>query len=451
MSLLLMQTLDVEAQTALAVQEVRVVSTSGIVAAKSVDGKVVTIKLQNVAAGETPITARQGPGTTLATSAASNAVISIPSAGAFIMGPNTQVKLPKADETGHTLELLKGQLFIKISAEALEMRGGATFRLKTPAALLAVKGTRFFAIISSNGAETVGVHKGQVDVYEPTTKNFVGLKAGRAVSVSRGQIGKERPLNKDENLFQKNYELATTTKGDFTNSLGMKFVSVPETEILMCIHETRKQDWAAFAVANSEIEKTRKYRNQQLNDGNDHPVVCVSWNIAKSFCEWLSKKEGRLYRLPSDREWSHAVGIGNDEKPGLTPEELSLKVNDTYPWEGDWPPQNGVGNFADTSTKQRYVNAPNIEGYTDGFIETSPVMSFKPNKLGIYDLDGNVTEWCEDWSNDGMTEKVLRGANWLDGDKRDLNSSRRHYKVPTWESWDFYGFRCVLDVSDSPP
>ncbi len=82
---------------ALAVNEVRVVSTSGLVAAKSVDGKSVTISLENVSAGETPIVARQGPGSTLATGAASSAAIAIPSAGSFMMGPDTQVRLPQAD------------------------------------------------------------------------------------------------------------------------------------------------------------------------------------------------------------------------------------------------------------------------------------------------------------------------------------------------------------------
>ena len=134
MACLLMQTLNGAAQTVLAVNEVRVVSTSGLVAAKSADGKSVTISLEHVSAGETPIVATQGPGSTLATGAASSAAIAIPSAGSFMMGPDTQVRLPQAGEKGHSLELLKGRLFMNINAEEVKKRGNATFRLKTPAA-----------------------------------------------------------------------------------------------------------------------------------------------------------------------------------------------------------------------------------------------------------------------------------------------------------------------------
>jgi sulfatase-modifying factor enzyme 1/FecR-like protein len=427
MACLFIHDLTGEETMVMTVEQVRVLSTTGSVAARTADGKTMAIVVSSVPSGEASITATQGAGSILATGGGSSAVVSIPGAGAFLIGPGTQVKLPKPEEKGHTLELLKGQLFFDISAEEIRKHGGATFRLKTPSALLAVKGTRFFAS-SLNGMDTAGVHQGTVDIYEPVSQQLVALNAGSAVPIKSGQIGKERPLAKDESAFQKNYDLIMSEAG---NSLSMRFATVPGTNILMCIHETRKSDWAAFAAANRGVESSRKYPNQQSavgdsSEGKSNPIACVSWEHAKAFCAWLSGKEGREYRLPTEEEWSLAAG------------------KKLYPWGDRWPPPEGAGNFADSSTKRRYSNAPSIPGYTDGYIKTSPVMSFKPNKLGIYDLAGNVTEWCEDWYDETKTKKVLRGSSWLDGDARELQSIYRHGKEPTWESWDMVGFRIVL-------
>lgn len=462
MACLFMQAMNGKAQTVLAVNEVRIVSTSGIVAAKSADGKTVTITLENATAGETPIVAKQGPGNTVATGAASNAFISVPSAGSFMMGPNTQVKLPKAGETGHTLELLKGRLFMNISAEEVKKSGDATFRLKTPAALLAVKGTRFFAV-SEGKTDIAGVHQGMVEVYEPVLKQRVVLNAGNAVPINLGQMGKERPLSSDEKANQKNYMILEAKIGA-VNSLGMRFVFVPDTNVLMCIHETRHKDYAAFAAdvpGGSASWKDQTYKSVTNNggmsngftvtNGADHPVVWMNWKNAQAFCAWLSKKEGKTYRLPTDREWSCAVGIGQKEKwtKDSTPETLDGKVTNEYPWGGKYPPKTAdlVGNYADMSYKGQYAtsNIIFIEGYMDGFPTTAPVMSFKPNKLGIYDLGGNVVELCDDWYNAAKTERVLRGGSFKEGSSSSLISSLRYHRNPSPIDYG-QGFRVVIEV-----
>ncbi len=239
----------------------------------------------------------------------------------------------------------------------------------------------------------------------------------------------------------------------FVNSLGMQFVSVPGTEIEMCIHETRRQDYAAYAAAALNVND--EWQNQQLDGipcGNkdDHPVVGVSWADAQAFCVWLTKKEGKTYRLPTDREWSYAVGIGLNENwtTDTTPEMLNSGVANKFPWGGDFPPKtkDQAGNYGDTALKEKFTAKPFIEGYTDGFVTTAPVMSFKPNLQGFYDLGGNVSEWVEDWWNAAKVDRVLRGASWIHSSDVLLSSGRFPNKPGNRGPLD--GFRAVLEVSN---
>jgi len=240
---------------------------------------------------------------------------------------------------------------------------------------------------------------------------------------------------------------ATQTQ-PFTNSLGMKFVPVPGTQIVMCIHETRRADYAAYAALHPEADASWKkviYAGQPVGARDDEPAVNVSWDDAQAFCRWLSHKEGRRYRLPADREWSIAVGIGDREPAtGATPESLSKKLKDEYPWGKAWPPIPGAGNYADEDCHRKSPAEKTIEGYADGFPVTSPVMSFPPNSLGIYDLGGSVWEWCEDFYDDTHKDHVLRGASWGSSAPAPLLSSFRGNQ-PSTRRWRCDGFRCVVE------
>jgi len=251
---------------------------------------------------------------------------------------------------------------------------------------------------------------------------------------------------------------ALALKDGVVNTLGMKFLPVKGSEALFCVHETRYRDYAAYAAENPGIDGG--WKNQSA-DGftpadrpGDHPVMNVSWDDAQAFCAWLSKKEGKLYRLPTDREWSLAVGIGRKEdwKDDTTPATV-FQVPDEFPWGDEWPPPAGAGNYSDAS---RQAKAPRDDakylegGYDDGFPTTAPVMSFEANQYGLFDLGGNVWEWCEDWYSDEQKERVLRGGSWCHYGRGNLLSSGRPRSTPT--ARDYYrGFRVVVLPSSSAP
>ena len=251
---------------------------------------------------------------------------------------------------------------------------------------------------------------------------------------------------------------ATATGNGLTNSLGMKFVPVKGTDVIFCIHETRRQDYAAFAADTPSLDSSWKKANRNgipVGDKDDHPVVAVNWDEAHKFCEWLSNKEGKTYRLPTDEEWSMAVGIGHQEgrTKDSTPESLRFVLKDEYPWGGDFPPKSRdkAGNYHDISCAEKFKTTPKLVDYDDGFATTAPVMSFKPNKLGIYDLGGNVDEWVEDWYNTSQKERTTRGQNWLYGtDKmpQETLSSYRGHSAPDKREI-IAGFRVVLEAPKS--
>jgi len=190
--------------------------------------------------------------------------------------------------------------------------------------------------------------------------------------------------------------------------------------------------------------------------GPDYPVESVSWESAQQFCAKLTTlfkeatSEGAtfanpamtnwVFRLPTDAEWSVAVGLGHE--PGSTPKDKNEKVKG-YPWGGEYPPPAGAGNYGDSATRQRFRGITTIDGYEDGYATTAPVGSFKPNGYGLYDLGGNVWEWCDDWFDENRDKRVVRGASWRNGPADALLSSHRGNNVQNGRFHNI-GFRIVF-------
>ena len=143
------------------------------------------------------------------------------------------------------------------------------------------------------------------------------------------------------------------------------------------------------------------------------PVVNVSWNDGVAYAAWLSQRTGKEYRLPSEAEFEYAL------RGGTT----------TPYWWGDGSPESKVENLTGSGDRSRSGRSwsNSFRGYRDGYWGPAPVMSFAANPFGLYDMDGNVSEWVADcwhdnyirapddgsaWLNPGCRSHVLRGGSW---------------------------------------
>ncbi len=182
-----------------------------------------------------------------------------------------------------------------------------------------------------------------------------------------------------------------------------------------------------------------------------HPVVNVSWNDATAFCEWLSIRVGVYCRLPSEAEWEYACRAGQDA---------------SFVWGNS--PDDGAGwcNASDATASRANPTWKSFS-WDDGYLYTAPAGSFLPNGWGLYDMLGNVGEWCCDiyslnyYANANVTDphgpvngyrRVIRGGNWYRGPSL-CRSSARNSRAPAGRSY-MTGFRVAFNgryEAQSPP
>ncbi len=216
----------------------------------------------------------------------------------------------------------------------------------------------------------------------------------------------------------------------------------------------KKGDWGEQPGVNWRHDERGKLRR---NDR--YPVIHVSWNDAIAYCNWLSEYSGLMkvyvvegdnvtvlrdangYRLPTEAQWEYAAGNG--------------ARHTRYSW-GDGPPEGRRGgNVADETARKKFPDWTVFEGYSDGFVYGAPAGSFEPNDFGLYDMTGNVWEWCWDWFGDyddkaqtnpqGAEEglyRVVRGGSWGNYPRRCRVACRGRYDPD--DRYDGIGFRLVL-------
>ncbi len=237
------------------------------------------------------------------------------------------------------------------------------------------------------------------------------------------------------------------------NGLGLRFV--PLGDVMIAAVETRRRDYLEYAKATN----ARRPGNVEGDGrGGTHPIVGIDREEARAFCAWLTERERNAgligpkdrYRLPTDEEWSRAVGLPLER--GATPAERNGRIRGIYPWGFDWPPPPNVENLADASTDRKVRLDSFIPGYEDRFPQLGPVGAFSPNERGIIALGGNASEWVDtDYEAGGKTatktKKVLgtiRGGNCQTSDPDQLLSSVRT-PAPIDTRRATLGFRIVLE------
>jgi formylglycine-generating enzyme required for sulfatase activity len=193
----------------------------------------------------------------------------------------------------------------------------------------------------------------------------------------------------------------------------------------------------------------RSFRNPGYAQTGTHPAVCVSWEDAKAYADWLSKITGKAYDLLSEAQWEYAARAGNTGR---------------YPFGHTEADLCAFGNGADRSASA--VMLPANWDYLrcdDGHVHTAPVGSFKANAFGIFDLMGNAWEWTADcyaenlagipadgqaWTSVDCQQRAVRGGSWS-ATARMLRVAVRG-KAPANLRYDDVGFRVQRTLSVAP-
>jgi formylglycine-generating enzyme required for sulfatase activity len=199
------------------------------------------------------------------------------------------------------------------------------------------------------------------------------------------------------------------------------------------------------------------WRNPGFSQDDNHPVVCLSWNDAQAYAQWLANKTGKRYRLPTEAEMEWAIRAGSTSP---------------YPWGSDPGPACRYGNLADASVRAKFPewHYPTAS-CNDSYVYTSPVGHYDANRFGLHDTVGDVWTWTQDCFHDSYDgapgdgsaqqssntimsavfnrhldcgDRVMRGGAW-ETQPVKLRSAHRYAQSSAYRYYSF-GLRVAQDL-----
>ncbi|OHD53024.1 MAG: hypothetical protein A2096_13515, partial [Spirochaetes bacterium GWF1_41_5] len=218
--------------------------------------------------------------------------------------------------------------------------------------------------------------------------------------------------------------------GSFERSAG-----AGKEKIMVRVFITRPF-WMSENEVTQELYEAISGKNPSFLKDKDHPVSRVSWHEATNFCGLLSKKTGKKIKLPAEAQWEYACRAGTSTER-FWGESVSGAAD--------------FVNFSDLNFPRPFSDT----GQDDGYAFAAPVKSYLPNQWGLYDMLGNVYEWCADWYAEYGTNteydprgpdtgyyRVARGGFW-NWSPNSMRAASRRYTHPAYGDVEA-GFRFVL-------
>lgn len=276
--------------------------------------------------------------------------------------------------------------------------------------------------------------------FPPLPDHMVLIKGGTFMMGDAKGEDDEKPVHKVtvSDFYLSKYEVTVAEFKAFVDATGYK--TVAEEAGMSFV-------WTGYNwESKDDVDWRCDTKGRPLSSGDyNHPVIHVAWKDAVAYCAWLSRQSGKTCRLPTEAEWEYAAGNG--------------AKHTRFSWGNKPPGKKKVANVADQSARNAISDGQIFEKYNDGFDYTSPVGSFLPNKLGLYDMTGNVWEWCSDWySSEYYAEspernpkgpktgdkRAWRGGSWVNVEFAS-RITFRSYGEPDAVNFAFVGFRVACD------
>jgi sulfatase modifying factor 1 len=233
-----------------------------------------------------------------------------------------------------------------------------------------------------------------------------------------------------------------------TRSFALSQYPVTRGEFAAFVRDTGHDRSGCYVEVDGKVVADEKWswRNPGFEQTDQHPVVCISRDDAQLYVEWLSRKTGKSYRLPSEAEWEYAARAGTETERywGEGRDEACSYAN-----VADLTGAEALGWKRDNSDFQ----------CRDGYVHSAPVGSFRPNGFDLYDMLGNVQQWTGDcwhesyadapadgsaWTTGNCERPVVRGGAW-NSNPRNVRAARRNGYTPNYR-FSVIGFRVAMTV-----